>query len=326
VSLAAPNPDAERVLITGATGFVGTLLTDAIRRRWPGWVLEPRSGPLEGKPRALDITDAAEVEQLVSTFRPTILIHLAAISSVAFSLKDPAQTWVVNLTGTLNLCYALKHHAPACRLLHVSSGEVYGLSLGDPRPCDEGALLQPVNPYAASKAAADILVRQLAMDGLSTMVARPFNHTGPGQPPQFVVPSFAAQIARIERGLQPPVLKVGDLSSKRDFLDVTDVIAAYMAMLEQRQSIVAGEVFNISSGTATEIREILDWLLGLARTPIRVEADPTLMRPTVIQNMVGDNSRLMRRFGWSPQINLRACVAAILEDQRIRLEASAIGG
>jgi GDP-4-dehydro-6-deoxy-D-mannose reductase len=199
--------------------------------------------------------------------------------------------------------------------MFVSSAEVYGQSLKSTTPVDETALLQPMNPYAASKAAADILVRQAAAAGLSATVVRPFNHTGEGQSEAFVVPSFAGQIARIEAGLQPPTLLVGNLDDERDFLDVSDVINAYDLLLTQRSSGEARGTFNVSSGVAIRIGDLLEKLLSLAKVRIEVSIDPDRLRPAPIPKVVGDSTRL-RRLGWTPRASLDDTLSAVLDERR----------
>lgn len=182
------------VLVTGGLGFVGGRLVRRLGAAYPGWSIDAPDRAPTGDSFGLDVTDAAAVDAWIAERRPRVVAHLAAIAAVTASVKDPREAWRVNLNGTLNVVMALQAHAPAARLLFVSSAEVYGLSLATGQPVDETALLQPLNPYAASKAAADMLVRQASAAGLDTIVVRPFNHTGPGQSEAFVASSFAGQI------------------------------------------------------------------------------------------------------------------------------------
>ena len=308
---AAQKDDAQpKVLITGAGGFVGGHLTAALRANHPGWVLDAPGGSA-----GVDVTDAQAVEHWIRDARPDIVVHLAAVAAVTASVKDPRLAWRVNLDGVLNMVLALQQHAPAAHLLFVSSAEVYGQSLDTGLPVDESALLQPVNPYAASKAAADILVRQAAAGGLSATIARPFNHTGAGQSDAFVAPNFAAQIARIEAGLQAPVIEVGSLDDERDFLDVADVVSAYQLLLERRGEPRARGVFNVASGVPVRIGDLLDRLLSHAKVRIEVRVDRERLRPTPIARVVGDASRL-RALGWSPARSLDDTLATVLDDRR----------
>jgi GDP-4-dehydro-6-deoxy-D-mannose reductase len=307
MSLASPP----KVLITGASGFVGQRLTAALEARHPDWVLD---GPAADGPGAIDVTDPVAVDTWIRQGRPDVVVHMAAVAAVTASHENPRLAWRVNLDGTLNVVLALQQYAPDARLLFVSSSEIYGESLNCGHAVDEQALLRPVNPYAASKAAADILVRQAAAMGVKATVMRPFNHTGPGQGTAFVIPSFADQIALIEAGRQAPLLEVGDLDAERDFLDVEDVIDAYLLMLE-RDDLASGEVFNVASGVSVRIGDILEQLLGLARVRIEVRVDPTRLRPTRVPRVVGDAARL-RSLGWAPKRRLADTAAAILEDRR----------
>ena len=301
-----------KVLVTGARGFVGRRLAAALAVRRPDWMLD---GPAAEGAGGVDITDAAAVEAWVGAARPDVVVHLAAVAAVTAAHKDPRLAWRVNLDGTLNLVLALQQHAPQAHLLLVSSAEVYGDSLNASQPVDEQALLKPVNPYAASKAAADILVRQAAALGLPATVMRPFNHTGAGQGTAFVVPNFADQIARIEAGLRPPVIEVGSLDDERDFLDVADVIDAYLLMLERRDEPAVRDVFNVASGAAVRIGDLLERLLGLARVKVEVRVDPARLRPARIPRVVGDATRL-RALGWAPRCRIEDTVAAVLDERR----------
>lgn len=307
------NKARPKVLITGAGGFVGRHLMDALAGMHPDWRLDAPAEP--GHAVALDVTDAKAVSTWVQNSRPDMVVHLAAIAAVTASVKDPRLAWKVNLDGTLNLVLALQEHAPDAHLLFVSSAEVYGASFNNGRPADENVLLQPVNPYAASKAAADILVRQAAAGGLAVTVARPFNHTGPGQSEAFVAPNFAGQIARIEAGLQPPLIEVGSLDEERDFLDVADVVSAYRLLLERRSDPSARGVFNVASGVPVRIGDLLDKLLAHAGVKIEVRVDPGRLRSTPMRRVVGDASRL-RRLGWAPTRTLDETLFDVLQDRR----------
>ena len=304
------NRSQPKVLITGAGGFVGRHLTAVLRVRRPGWILDAPSGSI-----GVDVTDAEAVSDRIARFQPDILVHLAAIAAITDSVRDPRLTWRVNLDGVLNIVLALQEKAPESHLLLVSSAEVYGESLNTVDAVDESALLQPVNHYAASKAAADILVRQAVACGLSATIMRPFNHTGAGQSEAFVAPNFAGQIARIEAGLQPPIIEVGSLDDERDFLDVLDVVNAYIMVLERRHEPGIRSVFNVSSGTAVRIGDVLERLLSLAKVRIQVKADASRLRLARIPRVVGDASRL-RSMGWAPTMRLDDTLAAVLDDRR----------
>jgi GDP-4-dehydro-6-deoxy-D-mannose reductase len=281
-----------RVLLTGGHGFVGGYLRAALARSRPEWAVDSPRSPIDDRP-GLDLVDAEAVAAHVKATTPDIVVHLAAVSAVTTSVTAPRYAWDVNLGGTLNLVLAMQAHAPEAHLLYVSSAEVYGASLKSGASATEQVLLQPMNPYAASKAAADILVRQAAAAGLSTTIMRPFNHTGAGQSETFVAPSFAAH-----------------------FLDVEDVVRAYTMALDARATLEPGEVFNVASGKAVRIGDLLERLLSQARTPIEVRVDPGRLRRAPIATAIGDSTHLRQTLGWSPQISLEDTLAAVLEDQR----------
>lgn len=310
---ARTSPGCARVLVTGGRGFVGARLVKALAERHPDWTINAPPGP--GEPYGLDVTDGEAVNAHVASGPPDLAIHLAAVSAVTSSVKDPRQAWHVNLGGTLNLVLALQAFAPDSRLLHVSSAEVYGESFNALEPLGENAQMRPTNPYAASKAAADILVAQSARSGLRSVIARPFNHTGPGQTEAFVAPSLAGQIARIESGRAEPVIYVGSLDEERDFLDVADVIDGYIKLIDG-DAYGREAVFNIASGLPLKIGDILEKLLSLANLPIQVRQDPTRLRATPIRRVAGDASAIRDRFGWRPRVRIDETLSNLLEWKR----------
>lgn len=290
-----------RILITGASGFVGRRIIAALATRYP----EARVIGLDrmGETGArLDITDKESVEVAIAQHQPDHLVHLAAISSVPQSFSDPELTWRTNVFGTLNLIMALQAHAPDCRMLFVSSAEVYGRSTFNGTSVKEDALLQPNNPYAASKAAADIMVRESSNRGLKATIVRPFNHTGPGQSDAFVIPAFCSQIARIEKGLQPPQIEVGQLDDERDFCDVRDIIDLYMRIIGESAHLSPGLTLNAASGVPRRIGDILETLLSKASVPITVKQDPARLRAVRVPRILGNADLARQTLGWSPSI------------------------
>jgi GDP-4-dehydro-6-deoxy-D-mannose reductase len=301
-----------RILITGASGFVGQHLLAAFAEKFVGSELIALDRAGEASTR-LDMTDEESVEAAIAFHRPTHLVHLAAISSVAQSFSNPALTWRTNVFGTLGLIIALQKHVPDCRMLFVSSAEVYGRSAFSSDPVTEGALLQPNNPYAASKAAADIMVREASNRGLKATIVRPFNHTGPGQGDAFVIPAFCSQIARIEKGLQPPQMDVGELNDERDICDVRDIVDLYAKILDASESLPPGLTLNAASGVPRRIGDILETLLSKARIHIAVSQDPSRMRAVRVPRILGNADLARETLGWAPIIPFEQTLEETLE-------------
>lgn len=307
---------ARRILVTGASGFVGPWLMERLASDLPaGSEVLAVGQPTQGASLAvdLDITQGDEVEALVARFRPTCVIHLAGISSVEQARCESRRTWEVNVFGTLNLAEAVLRHAPEARFVFASSSEVYGASFNDAGgTIDEAGLLQPRNAYAMTKAAADLALGQMAEAGLRAVRLRLFNHTGPGQSTRFVVPAFAAQIADAERGRRPPTLKVGNLEARRDFLDVRDVVAAYLRVVTAAD-LPPGIVINVSSGTPRRIGDILEALLRQSRVAIRIEPDEALMRPSDVPVTAGDARRAHSLLDWRPAVPWETTLRDVLD-------------
>lgn len=309
------DASARRILVTGAGGFVGRWVLARLA------ALMPEAAVLaagHGAPVALDVTRPGEVDALVARFRPTAVLHLAGLSSPVRARADARAAWDVNLFGTLNLAEAVLRHAPGARFVHAGSSEVYGAGAGaSGGATGEGALLAPLHPYATTKAAADLLLGEMAAAGLRAVRFRPFNHTGPGQSDAFAIPAFAARIAAAERGGGEAVIRVGNLEARRDFLDVRDVAAAY-ALALAAPSLERGVVLNLASGEPRRLGDALDALLAMSRVPIRVERDAALLRPSDVPVTRGDASRARALLGWRPTIPWEQTLRDVLDDCRAR--------
>lgn len=284
------------IAVTGAQGFVGRHLLAQLGAR--------------GIPVEADVTDAEAVTEAIVHAAAEGVVHLAAASSVGDSWTDSAEPWRVNALGTVNLLEAVRSQAPAARVLVVSTGDVYGQA--DEIPTPETAPHRPTSPYAASKAAAELAADQFRRAGSDVVVVRPFQHEGPGRDERFAVGSWAAQIARAEEAGHGTV-RVGDLTPRRDITDVRDVIRAYEALLDPA---VKAETYNVASGNAVAMRDVLEILVSLARCPIEVEEDPSRFRSSEVTVLVGDSSKLQTATGWVPTIPLEQTLADTLEAAR----------
>lgn len=317
--------EARRVLITGATGFVGAHLIAHLAAAHPVW---QRTGTtLHDAVTAgivmCDLRDAAALASLVERVRPEMVVHLAGQSNVPASFADPEATLANNIIGMLHLLDACRAHAPTARLLIVSSNEVYGPTPPEAQPLREDRPLRPVSPYAVSKAAQEMLALQYAHSyDLDVVVARPFNHIGPGQTDRFVVGAFARQIVEVERG-ERQVVSVGNLDARRDFTDVRDVVRAYALLLERG---ARGGIYNIGSGTAVPISGVLEILCRLAYVDVPIERDPARMRLSDVPVMMGDTAALQQATGWEPEILLSQSLGETLAWWRASLATEGGGG
>lgn len=285
------------VLVTGPGGFVGGHLRHQLGEAFI---------PFEG-----DVLDVPALADAVRESEPSAVVHLAAESSVGASWDDAGRAWNVNVVGTVNVLEAVRHERPDARVLFPSTGEVYGEASRVPTPEDEP--VAPVSPYAATKAAAELACAQAARaHGLDVVVARAFAHEGPGRDERFAVGSWARQIARLEAEGGGVVL-VGDLSAERDLTDVRDVSRAYSLLLERH---VPAGTYNVASGRAVPMQQVLDVLISLAEVPIRVQQDPARLRRADIPTLCGDAGRLRAATGWEPEIPLERTLTDALEAAR----------
>jgi GDP-4-dehydro-6-deoxy-D-mannose reductase len=289
-------------LVTGAQGFVGAHLLAQLGS--------------DARELEADVTDGAAVAQELGASSPRALVHLAAVSSVGSSWEDVGGTWRVNALGTVNVLEAVRTQAPTCRVLLASTGEVYGQARVVPTPEDEPP--KPMSPYAASKAAAEIAAGQARRAGVDVVVARAFQHEGPGRDERFAVGSWTAQIARAERAGRG-VVRHGDLSARRDIIDVRDVCRAYELLLDRS---VPGGTYNVALGRPVEMRVVLESLVGLAAVPVEVEPDPELSRPSELPVVSGDASLLRGATGWQPRIPLAQTLADALDAARTATHSS----
>lgn len=305
------------VLVTGAGGFVG------------GWMVRHLAGAgaevvagvhalrhdvsLAVRTEVFDLDDPTSVFTLLEKLRPSAVVHLAGFASPHLANSRPEAAHRVNFIGTLRLLEACKSCASKPAVLLAGSATVYGQVEPGELPLRESQAPRPADHYSLSKACQESLA-PLYRDLFPVVVARPFNHTGPGQVRDFALPAFAAQIARIEAGRQEAVIRVGDLSAERDFLHVADVVAAYALLLERRES----GVFNVCSGTSHPMSWWLELLLRGARKPIEVVVDPSRVFPQGNPRLEGDNSRL-QSLGWAPSRSPDDIAADLLDHWRQRI-------
>ena len=313
----------KRALIIGAAGFVGSYLIDHIQKHCV-WSIVVTKMPQETMACPgvdicdLDILAPEAIERLLEEQRPDYIFHLAAQSSVAVSWKNPGLTVDVNVKGSLNVLDAVRKLDYKPRVLLIGSGEEYGHVRENEVPVREDNVLRPGNIYAATKACQNMIGAIYAQAyGMDVMMVRAFNHVGPNQSPIFVVADFCKQTAEIEAGLKEPVIKVGNLSARRDFSDVRDVVRAYVELMEKGK---AGETYNVGSGNAVEIRKILDMILCRSKKEIRVEVEPSRMRPVDVPVIEADISKLKACTGWEQKITLEETIQDTLEYWRQKLK------
>ena len=320
-----------RILITGVTGFAGSHLAEYLLgldgvevhglERW-------RSSPdniqhLRAKIilHECDLRDASSVQEVIETVRPERIFHLAAQSYVAASWTAPAETLMTNVIGQLNLFEAVRRTGIAPLIQIAGSSEEYGLVAADELPIRETNPLRPLSPYAVSKVGQDLLGYQYWMSyRLPVIRTRGFNHTGPRRGQVFAESYFAYEIAKIERGLQDPILKVGNLEAVRDYTDVRDMVRGYWLALERGEP---GEAYNICSGEGHAIGDVLKILLAMSTATVRLEPDPSRLRPSDVPRLQGDNTKFVTRTGWRPQIPFRDTLRDLLQYWRDKVAAHA---
>jgi GDP-4-dehydro-6-deoxy-D-mannose reductase len=296
-----------RALVTGAHGFAGRYLVAHLRAMGDDVVELDRGGE-----NGVDIVERAAVHARVADAQPDVVFHLAAFTHVGESWSVPTEVLRVNVEGTANVLDAARA-AGVGRVIVVGSAEEYGRAGTADVPLREDTPLRPTSPYAASKAAASLLALQAHLGaGLDTVRVRPFNHTGPGQPPKFLVPALAHRIAAAERD-EIDEIAVGSLDPVRDLSDVRDIVRAYRLLAEHG---TAGEVYNVCSGQGVTVRDVAERLVALATRPLRLTVDPDLVRPVDVPRLVGDGARLRAATGWEPQYSLDQTLADVLDAAR----------
>ncbi|MBC8163044.1 MAG: GDP-mannose 4,6-dehydratase [Roseiflexaceae bacterium] len=311
-----------RAIITGINGFVGGHLADHLLSdsSWSVWGIARQSTLALAHLRErvslviADLEHPSELDDVLRHAQPDVIFHLAAQSNVPRSFADPQQTLQTNINGQINLFQSVLRLKQNPLIVIAGSQEIYGQVRPEDLPIDEATPLRPVNPYAVSKATQDLLAFQFHISHhLRTIRLRPFNHIGPRQSDAFVAAAFAAQVAKIERGEQEPVMRVGNLAAERDFTDVRDMVRAYVLAATHGQ---VGTAYNIGSERTVSIRWILDTLLGLSACEIQVETDPARMRPADVPRVVSNCSLFRDHTGWRPQIPLEQTLRDILDDWR----------
>ena len=302
------------VLVTGASGFAGSHLLDLLTREGIspiGWHRPGHPAP-SGLARvrwlAVDLLDAATVDRAIADVRPAAVYHCAGAAHVGQSWDRARETFVTNVLGTHHLLRALAHAGLSARVLIPGSALVYrqaDSALGEDAP------IGPASPYALSKLAQEMLgVRAITEDGQIVLIARSFNHVGPRQEPSFAASSFARQIARIEAKMAEPVIEVGNLDARRDLTDVRDTVRAYHAILQRGRP---GVAYNVCSGRAFAIGDVLERLVALSRVPVEIRVDAARYRRQDLPLLLGDPARIVRDLGWTPQIPLEQSLSDLLE-------------
>lgn len=294
-----------RALVTGAAGFVGPVLLRHLTASGDEvHGFDQSNGP--------DLLDGAAWQRLVADVRPDAVYHLAGWSDVGGSWDEPVTTFRVNAEGTLNVLEACRS-ADVARVLVISSADVYGICAPQDMPLAEDRRVDPRSPYGASKVAAEVLARRAWTGaGLAAIIARPFNHIGPGQSDKFVAPALALRIAEAEtRG--GGTVRHGDLSAQRDLTDVRDVVRAYRLLVEHGEP---GVPYNVCSGRALAMHDVLSHLVSRAGAPVTTEVDPSLLRPIDLPVLQGSYTRLRERTGWEPSIDITQTLDDIMDHAR----------
>jgi len=317
----------KRVLITGITGFVGSHLSELMLKknlevygieRWRSKTENVEHIKDKLKLIEADMRDAHSIEKVIREVEPDYIFHLAAQSFVPMSWNAPADTMTTNVIGTINLFEAVRKSKNEPKIQVAGSSEEYGFVRPNELPIKETSQLRPLSPYGVSKVAQDRLSYQYHKSyGLNIVITRAFNHTGPRRGEVFVTSNFSKQVAQIEKGVQKPVIKVGNLNAKRDFSDVRDVVRAYWLALQKCKF---GEVYNICSGKSRTIKSVLDIVLNLSKAKnIKIEKDPSRMRPSDVEVLQGNFAKFNKATGWKPKIPFEKTMEDLLNYWRERV-------
>lgn len=312
----------ENVLITGITGFVGSYLAELLLKeqkkvkvygtmRWRSRLENIENIKKHVHLIECDLKDANSVNKMINEVKPDKIFHLAAQSFVPTSWHAPTDTMTTNVISQINIFEALRSHGNNTKMQIAGSSEEYGMVYKDEVPIKEENPLRPLSPYGVSKVAQDLLGYQYYQSYKIPVVrTRAFNHTGPKRGEVFVESNFAKQVAEIEKGYQEPVIKVGNLEARRDFTDVRDIVKAYWLSLEKG---TPGEVYNICSGKDYTIKQVLDMLLDMTKTKIKVEVDPARLRPSDVEILLGDYTKFNKQTGWKPEVPFEKTLKDILD-------------
>lgn len=317
----------KKVLITGITGFVGSHLAEFLLKgnnvkvygiiRWRSKTENIVHIKDKLKLYECDIRDASSVRKVVGEIKPDIIFHLSAQSFVPASWNAPAETLITNIIGELNVFEACRHLKINPYIQIAGSSEEYGMVRKNELPVKETNPLRPLSPYAVSKVGQDLLSYQYFMSYKMNIIrTRGFNHTGPRRGDVFAESNFAKQIALIEKGMQKPIIYVGNLEAKRDFTDVRDMVEAYWLSVKKCKT---GEVYNICSGKAYSIGTVLDILLSFSNAEVKIKRDPARMRPSDVPVLIGDNSKFVKQTGWSPKIPFPQTLKDLLQYWREKI-------
>jgi len=302
------------ILITGSEGFAGSHLTKVLHETL--YKVYCTCRPLAATKREgcipLDILNHEMAKDVILTYKPDIVVHLAAVTSVGKSLRDPVRTYNTNVIGTVNLIEACRALDRYIRFIHMSSSEVYGGG----KNCNESADVILRNPIAVSKYAAELVVQHTSVKGLEFVILRPFSHTGPGQSDDFVLPTIAKQIAEIEQNKRPPLLELGNIEVVREFNNISDIVNAYQFAIEKCKP---GELYNISSGQGHSVADALGIFRKLSKVEFEVKVSSAKLRKDDIQMLVGDGKKFTKCTGWKATIPFKKTIEDLLNFWRAKI-------